>query len=602
MTNKVVPLETSYSLLTEKIKEAQEPYIQEKELPKRNSDLVRLYQQKAARNYDVDRSKNDIENAVELLSIAYSATPQKAGEVRVKIADIHQKVLKSQEEAERMMKKVASDAENISEELIDAFSDLQDFDDEDKKAYIVEDFSELVEKIEKKASTIYTGLMEVAGSFDNISKETLEVSKVSQLLLGDEMKEREKVEQAIRGYESQQASLEKLLDNLRQSIKKYNDLATNMEAKADTAEKRAFITGLIQIGAQALASVAGTVAMSLGGPASMATRVATSTFLRDGTKQENTGGGSNDAKSDVDPAKLETERAGINLKKEEAETKVKRLEEEMAELTTQIEKLKKNNADLQTEKVELEDLQTKWERKKQERERVDEKLKELQTQLGALAKTASDFRGEERDTAKSFRQLQVDFLNKAENYEAEKMKQEAELIRIKSLLGSQSTVKNSIELTIETLILSVKALQQVKSILEEVAAFFKNFAEFLQGVSKQAQQQSEKISKATSKERFWKGVLKGIDEFMISQCAEWYATENIANRFVDAFNSGWEMMNNLSGKYLDEQELKVYIRTAGNRIQEIAKSREAASSAKITDINKYRQDIEEKVKEAQDAV
>jgi chromosome segregation ATPase len=597
MTNKVVPLETSYSLLTEKIKEAQEPYIKEKELPKRNSDLVRLYQQKAARNYDVDRSKNDIENAVELLSIAYSATPQKAGDVRVRIADIHQNVLKSQEKAETMMKKVASDAEDISEELIETFSELQDFNDEDKKAYIVEDFSELVEKIEKKASTIYTGLMEVAGSFDNISKETLEVSKASQLLLGDEMKEREKVEKAISGYEAQQASLENLLDSLRKSIEKYNEQARKMEEKADTADKRAFITGLIQIGAQALASVAGTVAMSLGGPASMATRVATSTFLRDGTKQENTGGGSNDAKSDVDPAKLETKKAGIKLKKDEAETKVGKLEEEMAKLTTQIEKLKKNNADLQTEKAELEDLERNLREKEQESERARQELKELGTQLGELSKTASEVRGQELDAAKSFRQLQVDFLDKAEKYEKEKMTQDAELIRIKSLLGSQSTVKNSIELTIETLILSVKALQQVKSILEEVAAFFKNFAEFLQGVSKQAQQQSEKISKATSKERYWNGVLKGIDEFMISQCAEWYATENIANRFVDAFNSGWEMMNNLSGKYLDEQELKVYIGTAANRIEEIAKSREAASTAKITDINKYRQDIE-----AQDAV
>ncbi|MBD2438785.1 hypothetical protein [Nostoc sp. FACHB-110] len=601
MANTVTRLETSNYSLNKKIKDAIESYSNKQEMPEPNSDIVRLYQEKITKNYDVSRSKNEIENAVELLSIAYNATPIKAGEIRVKIAKIHQDVIRSQEDAELMMNKVVREAGRISKELTSIFSILKKSNEDQKKDFILNEFSDVIENIKTKASDIHDGLIEVAQSFGKISEETLNATSSSELVLSSEVKEREKAQQAIAEYEAKQASIENLLESLRESIKKYNKFAEEMSQKADTAEKRAFITQLVQIGAQTVAAVAGVVSMSMGGSAGMATRVSTST-IRNVTNQGKTGDESDDSESDENPAEIETSKANAQLDKAKAQDKVGELEKHIIDINDKIEKNKQEQQST-TKKAELEQLKNNLKQKQKELDNAKENLEELsnklenlQKRLDKISKYASEVSKQQIESGNSFRNLQLDFLNKAEAYEKEKMKNDAELIQIKALLVSKASVHESIELTVKTLILSIKSLKQVKNILEEVAAFFKNFAAFLEEVSKDAEEQSKLINKAatskTGRDSFaMQRAVEGINEFTISQCAEWYATEDLAKQFVDVFNSGWRMMNGMSGKYLGEQELKSYIVTAANRIEEIAKSREQAANAKVFHIKEYREKL-----------
>lgn len=83
-------------------------------LPTIDDEISRLYVNKIEGTYNVDRAKKDTDNAIDLLYIAYNTTTQKEGEIRTKIVDIMNRLIKSQQESEIAM----SRAMNVSDFIV----------------------------------------------------------------------------------------------------------------------------------------------------------------------------------------------------------------------------------------------------------------------------------------------------------------------------------------------------------------------------------------------------------------------------------------------------------------------------------------------------
>lgn len=89
--------------------------------------------------------------------------------------------------------------------------------------------------------------------------------------------------------------------------------------------------------------------------------------------------------------------------------------------------------------------------------------------------------------------MQMKMIDKAEAYENERRTQAAELIKINALLKGKQAEDDKIKLAVQSLNVSITALKRMKEIIEEIAFFFKSFADFMQAVADDAAHQIKAI-------------------------------------------------------------------------------------------------------------
>lgn len=584
--------ELNFVELDEQIELEVNHYAKQRSLPKKNANLVNLYTTQTAKNYNLANTNRDIDNCVELLTIAYNATPMKAGDIRKGISNIQQDLINAQRGCENTMKSTAKVAKSIHEDIEDEFADwIEQIESSDKKSYLQnEGFLAFIQDIKNSANEISKELSAISTQFDSISTKTLNVMTSSESLKGEEIANKEKIDQEIADHKAKEASLNSLLNSLEKSIKKYNDLANKFEAKADKADDRAFLTSMLQIGAQIVSSVASAFTMQQSGSANLINQVNASakTDEAEPAKPADTGG---KGKSE---AQLKSAIAEQELALKKDKDKVSKLEKNVEKLTGEKtkddEKSKKDDSQVDTvlseqQKNQLKKAKSDLVAAQKSVSEKNDKLTELKNSLNKLTDVAKAITQEQRDDAAQFRKLQSEFLNKAQQYEDEKMKQDAAMVEIVALLNSKELHSSSIELTIKSLNLSIRSLKQSKKIVNEIAAFFSNFAMFLEQMAKDA----SKIADKTQKSRLSNATFSRIDKFFVSQYAKWMASKDMAERFNNAFYHGWTTLNNNAGNYLVDDELNAFLDNAKDRIKQIAKDRETASDNKLLQIDKYQQ-------------
>ena len=135
----------------------------------------------------------------------------------------------------------------------------------------------------------------------------------------------------------------------------------------------------------------------------------------------------------------------------------------------------------------------------------------------------------------------------------------------------------------------------MKEIVEEIAFFFKSFADFMQSIADEADHQVTSIDNVAQLETIRKNrlaqLVRSVDEFFIRQSAQWNAVTIVSDRFNKSFADGWSKLNKLSGEYITGDKLNAYLQTASARLQAIVAEREAASDAKIASLNAYRESL-----------
>ncbi len=298
--------------------------------------------------------------------------------------------------------------------------------------------------------------------------------------------------------------------------------------------------------------------------------------------------------------------ADKRTEKTTAEREKAELEKKNQELTAEKEKIEEDaQIDADAKAVQLESLDNRIKDNSAEiKEKVSKisaaetALKALNAALDSLGDNMGKMAEKQEQQATGLRNMQMKMLEKVEAYEKEKRTQAAELVKINALLKGQRSEEETIELAIQSLGLSLKALKRMREIIVEISFFFKTFANFMQSVVESSTEQSDLLQKALDRNQptksFTKRIKRNTNDFFITQTAEWQAVGIVSARFVDNFKDGWSKLNKLSGTYLTGDELKSYLSTTASQIEDIAFKRKQAASAKLEELNRYRDRIQSK--------
>ena len=577
-------------------------------LPGGGHPLVEDYIRKIEGTYDVSRSKEDTDNAIDLLYIAYNTTPQEEGSIRVGIDQLMSRLIAAQQESERKMSGAVSDAGRIIKSLRELFGDWEEARDsgniQDIKDFIGSDLLELAKEIKARAEKISTGLIKIAVTYDEIIDDTTKATHQGERALAARLKNKEEIEKEIAKNNAEREKLESLVRDLQADIAKYEKMANDYKSQAETAEQRAFIMSIVRVGAQMISSM---IPAITAGVAGAATDGASLVAASAGSTAQQTVNSETAATENDNAAKVIETRKEIADKRTEkttAEREKSDLEKKGEELAAEKEKIASGtDTDADAKAVQLEAIEKRIKANDVEvKERTNRistaetTLNMLNASLKALDNNMGKMAEKQEKQAIDIRALQMKMLEKVEAYETEKRTQAAELVKINALLKGKRTEEETIQLAIQSLNLSLKALKRVREIIVEISFFFKSFADFMQKIIESSAEQSCMIQKALDQERmtkaFTKRVKRNTNDFFVTQTAEWQAVEIVSAKFVDNFKDGWSKLNKLSGTYLTGNELKSYLNVAATQIEDIAFKRKQAATAKLDELSRYRDRIQ----------
>jgi hypothetical protein len=586
-------------------------------LPKIDDEISKFYVNKIEGTYNVERAKKDTDNAIDLLYIAYNTTPQKEGDIRVKISNIMNSLIKAQQESELAMSRAIKVADYIVGKVGIVHSDWLDVRKvesaadtagvEEIKEFLKADLLDLASQIKAKALGVKTELDNIATTYDGIIKNTVSVTSSSERALASQLKDKAAMEKEIIETNAKREQLDALVKDLQSEVEKYDKKAREYESRANTAEERAFIMSIVQVGAQMLATalppIVNALTASATGGASVVASAAASTANRA------VGDKNSDVKSDgaSDEQVIATKRE-IAKKKEDADISEKKVLELKGDLKDLEDELKKEEDKTDVDESKKEDteivgrLKTRIKNKKADLKTEEDKyavligiLSGLQASLTALDKGLGKMTEKLENTASSLREMQMKMLDKIETYERERRTQNAELIKINALLKGKRDEQETIQLTIRSLNLSISALKRTKEIVEEIAFFFKSFADFMDRVGQETELDIELFNDFANKDKIRDGYFKELirvgDKFFVRQKAEWNAIHIVCDKFCRSFADGWSKLNKLSGTYIVGKELEAYFVTASAKVEQIVLEREAAAAQKLVDLEGHRKQL-----------
>lgn len=576
--------------------------------PDNQGSLVKDFTRKIEGTYNVARSKEDTDNAIDLLYIAYNTTPQEEAKIRVQIDELADRLIYAQRMSKEKMEDAVFHAGKINSLLKDTLCDwnkLRSADDgEALKEFLSEDLNEATEYIKKKADAISNELGNIAKKYDDIIADASTATHESELALAARMVKREEAESDIAKNIAEQQKLETLVDELKIEINKYEVQAAEYKSRAETAEERAFIMSIVQVGAQMVASMTPAIMAGITGVATGGTSLVVASacgsarsIINHETAVEEKDETAVVIEKRKELADLASEKVTSEREKAELEIKGKELSEEI----TKIDEDKKK--DDETKKSDKESVNK---RIKDNNDAIAEKVKKItaaevainaiNASLKVLDEKMGKMSEKQEQNASSLRDMQMNMLNKVEAYEKEKRTQSAELAKINALLKSKRSSEEVLQLTIQSLNLSIQSMKRVREIIREIAFFFKSFSNFMQTVSLNSTEQSEMLKKALAKNRFSQAsfverIVRYSDEFLISQAAEWQAVAIVSEKFVESFAAGMTKLNKLMGNYLTGDKLNNFLNSASIKIDEIASSREQASRERDEEIKIFRERI-----------
>ncbi len=586
-------------------------------LPKADTAIVRSYVDKIQGTYDVERAKRDTDNAIDLLYIAYNTTPQEEGDVRVRISAIMNKLITAQQNSEITMRRAMDVANGIGKQVADVFPDWLDVreanDQSEIKSFVSQDLIKLAKNIRDKALRVRDDLLVIAASYDGIIKDTVQTTDKSETVLSKRLVDKAAIEKEIVEADARREQLESLVSDLKVQVAEFEKKAAEYERRANTAEERAFVMSIVRVGAQMISSAIPAIAMVAGGPASMlASSVGGALSGQSRSAQDGDGQGQGAGSRNPSPGGGKEDGAAKQSELSERKAELRKSLEKRDALKVDIKSLEESKSGLaddaagadpkSSKAVELAELEKRLKARSDELAAQEEKIAKqetlvssLQASLDALDKGLGKLSDEQQQQAASLREIQMQMINKAEAYEKERRTQSAELVKITALLKGKQTEDDKIKLAVQSLNVSLSALKRMKEIIEEVAFFFKTFADFMQAVADDAQHQVSGIEDVAELEVIRKNrfaqLVRSVDEFFVRQAGQWHAVAVVCDRFNRSFSEGWTKLNKLNGTYLTGDNLKAYLSVASDKLTEIVAEREAAADAKIASLQAYRQDL-----------
>lgn len=551
------------------------------DLPTLESPLVASYVRKIEGSYDTARAKTDTDHAIELLYIAYNTTPQEHGELRVHISGIMNRLIEAQQESERKIKGSIRIARTIGSDLrnvLPDWLDIKESDDPDEiKQFVSTDLLVIARKIISAAQGVRESLGSIVDRYDRILKDIEAVIDRSEIALSQTIEANARIKDEILQASARRASLDSLVTALQEQVVRFEKLAVDYGKQARSAEQRSFWASLIKMMTQVLTAVVPVAALAATGGGAAAIGAAAL------ASQSSAGQPAVDPNKIVEQSNLEAKRNAQGEIVQARRQDVADLESQLAAATTDLAK---------------EELTARLAQAQEELRNQQARLSDLEQELGALLRELGTAAGEvseqQKQQALTLRQLEQQMLTNVEKYESLRREQAAELVKITILLDGKRSEEQTIELAVRSLNVSVAALKRSKEIVEEIAYFFKAFADFMMMVIEQAQQRTEDYERAgesaTLRRNRLQQIVRATDEFFVTQTAEWLAVGLVSDRFAQTFNQGWSKLNKLSGTYITGDKLEAYLAQASIQLKLIVEAREAAARQRIDSLENYREE------------
>lgn len=578
-------------------------------LPGGDHPLVDDYVRKIEGTYDVSRSKEDTNNAIDLLYIAYNTTPQEEGKIRVNIDQLMSRLIAAQQESELKMRGAATDAGHIVKSLRELFGDWEEVrdsvDSQDLKGFVGEDLFDLAREIKNRAERVCGDLTKIAETYDGIIDDTTRTTNQGEQALASRLQNKEDIEKEIVKNNADCAKLENLVKDLKADITKYEKMAKEYKSQAETAESRAFLMSIVQVGAQMISSSIPAITAGITGAATGGTSLIASAAVSTARQLMYSETASTDSDNTATVIETKKDIADKRAERTTAEREKAALEKKTQNLATEKAKIEGNEeTDAEIKAVQLASLEKRIEANEDEIKDQDSKISDATTALNAMSdslKSLDENMGKmaekQENQAVELRKIQMKMLEKIEAYETEKRTQAAELVKINALLKGQRTEEETIQLAIKSLNLSLKALKRMREIIVEISFFFKSFADFMQQILEASGEQSGRIQKAIDRDcltkNFTRRINRNTNDFFVTQTAEWQAVEVVSAKFIDNFKDGWSKLNKLSGTYLTGDELTSYLEVAAVQIESISFKRRQAATVKLAELDRYRDLIRE---------
>jgi chromosome segregation ATPase len=582
-------------------------------LPGSDAHIVALSVERIQGSYDVTRAKRDTDHAVDLLYIAYNTTPQKHGGIRVQISSLMSALIKAQQDSALAMSRAIATAKEINGILEDSFPEWLDIRGpvsggtgtpeqiDELRGFIKTDLTAIAERIRSKALDMQKSLLDTATAYGKIIEDAERVTSHSELALSENINEREALQREIDQNNAQREKLGQLVADLQTEVEKFDRMAKDFEAKANTAEERAFVMSIVRVAAGVVSSVVAPIAMlGSGGVLGAATRSTT-------PARGDTGGGE-DAEAQ---ATAQSKLADLQSERRSLKTETETLQQEIAQLKADS-KPDEQVTEPKTEARPGEMAQAALDARIREREQaladrqarlatLDEAIGKLEAAMAAASKAVGQLSDEQRAQESNLREMQMRMLERAEAFEKERRTQAAELMRINVLLKGQQTQEETLQLAVQSLSLSIGALKRMQEIVKEIAFFFQSFADFMAAVASDAGRQLERFEQAQNgalRTHAMRSLVQSTDTFFIKQAADWHAAGKVSGLFNQSFANGWSRLNKLSGTYLTGPALAAYLREAGTALAQISEERQQRSSVQIAEIQQYREKLATKGRDA----
>lgn len=592
----VVNLDTQAMIIDNAIEREADKFVDgsDKTLPARNAPIVEHFVRKLEDRYDVNRAKIDTDNAIDLLYIAYNTTPQKYGAIRNDIDDIMTKLISAQQKSQRIMAEAGTNAKTILNEFPLYYPDWEAVrasapvaQAEDVKRYLVDDLQDFIGMLMERANAIKNSLTRIAEEYEAIIKDTHQAAKASQTALGAELAEKARIEKEINAAEAERDKLDSLVSDLEEQVQKYDKMAADFASRADTAEERAFVMSIVRVAGEVLSAAIPPLVMLSAGPESILASSAASALSAGSVAPEPSATESTTTDEISKREEIEEKRKALKLLTDE-----KRKDEERLE---SLEKAKEKDEAAKTDgSLDERIAKTKTEIADKEKEisTLEAGLHSLEAALKQLSHGLKELSQDQKDQAGELRKMQMQMLDKVDEYEKARRTQAAELVKVKALLTGKRSEEEKTELAVKSLNLSLAALKRCKEIITEIAAFFSSFAVFMGTIASDAKTRSDDIDRTATKPVIGanrlRSALTETDKFFFKQKAQWFAVGIVADKFNACFADGWSKLNKLSGTYIHGEELEKYLEGAAATIAQISREREKAADARIADLAAYR--------------
>ena len=517
------------------------------EIPSADSELVKVERGRVLRNIDLEKLVNGLNRGEELLFLAYNGVAG-FGELTAAMTKLHDNFGKLCGKCEIELGNIERQSGQILSKLKLVFSLL--LKGKEKAAI------EFLEKCGTVARELSEKSLALSNEFDKLGNDAVEVLSNTQIVQGQQLDNKKKLDDKVKEYEANTAKAKKLVEGIAEQKKKLESLYQEAKEKSEVAENRSFALSIVGAIFKPIGDGLGTFAAVYtgGAAAAAANKLKPTTPSLPPTKAA--------AEKDADAKKEELQKAEKDLKKVEEEKDKADKSKETAEATV---KTKKKDAETAKEAAdknksdtnlaaaadlaaaEEKDAKVKAEKAIETAEEAAKAVEKAKKKVDAIKAAFAAAGTAVKEAGEALAKMGDSYTLIAEGYRKEKQeylkmlmeKQDLERDALASIAEYAVRMKNTgaeiqtVELTCQSLFQAIGALKQVAVVLRLASHFWKNMATACEALAKSD----------------LKDIIKTYEEnFETADRLEYYTSQDFKAQVV-RYYAGWKAVEVVSKEY-----------------------------------------------------